>query len=652
MKSPPRWAAAVLLALSVRPLGAQEPSPETVPPSEIARPAETTQTEGTQPAAEERLLVRDRRPLWQALEAERESLPGRARTAWQTHAASLLDFLRERWERILLHFSLFVGLFILLRHLRRRSASWALAEEELAATARVLRRPFSAALLLTLLLTPWIHPRAPLVVMELVLLALLVPLPRLLPAVVYTHVRAPLYGLVTLYVLSQLRNLTLQHPLLERLLLLLVTALGVAGVAWFLRPRGPARRVDRGPWWRAALALLPLALAALAVSLVSNVLGWVRLANLLSGATLKSGYLAVVLFASTLVLSGAVKGTLRGRRARSLKSVQDFGELIERRLISLIRLAAGSAWVLLTLAWLELLSPFWNGLKAAAGKSLAIGSLAISIGDVLAFAVVLWIAVQLSRLTRFVLDEDVLPRMNLARGVPGAVSLLTNYLILALGILAALAAAGIEMTRLALVAGALSVGIGFGLQNVVNNFVSGLILLFERPIQVGDLVEIGPLLGNVRHIGIRASIVRTPQGAEVIVPNGNLISNQLINWTLSDRLRRIEVPVGVAYGTDARRLLDVLLSVARQHPSVLAEPEPVALLRGFGDSSLECALLCWTSDVDNYIRLTSEVTVAVYEAIRQAGIEIPFPQRDLHLRSVSDSAATALNSVVSRTVSE
>jgi hypothetical protein len=196
--------------------------------------------------------------------------------------------------------------------------------------------------------------------------------------------------------------------------------------------------------------------------------------------------------------------------------------------------------------------------------------------------------------------------------------------------------------QITLLAGAFGVGIGFGLQNVVNNFTSGLVLLFERPISVGDAVQIGELFGEVRRIGLRSSTLRTFQGAEVIVPNANLISDQVTNWTLSDRNRRIELPVGIEYGTDPEQVIQLLINVAKAHPDVMAYPEPGALFIGFGDSSLDFELRAWTSQFDSFLRIKSELAIGINNALRDAGITIPFPQRDLHVRSVDPAAAAQL----------
>jgi small-conductance mechanosensitive channel len=187
--------------------------------------------------------------------------------------------------------------------------------------------------------------------------------------------------------------------------------------------------------------------------------------------------------------------------------------------------------------------------------------------------------------------------------------------------------------------GAFGVGIGFGLQSVVNNFVSGLILLFERPIHLGDTVQVGGLMGRVHRIGIRASIVRTPQGAEIIVPNSQLITEHVTNWTLSDQLRRIDLPVGVSYGTEPKKVIELLENVARAHPEVLQNPAPRALFLSYGDSSINFELRAW-AEFTKSVQVHSDLTVAVYDAVYAAGMSFPFPQRDVHVVSDHDSKST------------
>ncbi len=176
----------------------------------------------------------------------------------------------------------------------------------------------------------------------------------------------------------------------------------------------------------------------------------------------------------------------------------------------------------------------------------------------------------------------------------------------------------------------LGVGLGFGLQNLVSNFVSGLILAFEHPLQPGDVVEVGATTGEVVRIGFRASVVRTFEGAEIIIPNGELVWGRVTNWTLSVRTRRIDIQVRAAYGTEPQRVLDILRQVALKHPKVLQSPLPDTLFDGFGDSSLNFILRAWTR-FDDFVEVRSELAVAINGAFKEAGIQIPFPQRALHI---------------------
>jgi small-conductance mechanosensitive channel len=212
----------------------------------------------------------------------------------------------------------------------------------------------------------------------------------------------------------------------------------------------------------------------------------------------------------------------------------------------------------------------------------------------------------------------------------------------------ALAAGGAEFSRFTVMTGAFGLGVGFGLQAIINNLASGMLLLLERPINVGDVLEVEGVTGEVKRMGMRSSTIRTFQGAEVIVPNSNLITNHVTNWTLSERHRRVDIPVGVAYSTDPERVIKLLVQVASSHPDVVRDPAPMALFRGFGDSSLDFELRFWAPFAGTYQQLKSEVAVSIVAAFREAKIEIPFPQRDLHVKGLNSSISKELAEDVQR----
>jgi small-conductance mechanosensitive channel len=316
--------------------------------------------------------------------------------------------------------------------------------------------------------------------------------------------------------------------------------------------------------------------------------------------------------------------------------------VLERRTAGLLRLVCLAFWGWRTAVELGIEASLASAVEAALGLGVKLGALDVTLGNVLAFVLTLALALAVARAIRFVLDEGVFAEVTLPRGIPAAVSTTVQYAIMVVGFSWAVLASGMEMSRFSFLLGALGVGIGFGLQNVVNNFVSGLILLYERPIQVADVVEVGAVTGQVTRIGVRSSTVRTFSGAEVIVPNATLISTEVTNWTLSDNRRRIELNVGVAYGTPPQRVIELLLGAVRGRDGVLATPEPVALFLRFGESSLDFALRFWTADFDRWQVLASDVMTEVAASLGRSGIEIPFPQRDLHVRSLDPGAAEAL----------
>ena len=297
-------------------------------------------------------------------------------------------------------------------------------------------------------------------------------------------------------------------------------------------------------------------------------------------------------------------------------------------------------WVRTTMHALSLWEPTTQLARQALAVSFEVGSLSVSVGSLATLLLGGVLAVYSARIARSVLEEDVLPRTKLAVGTRLATSTSAYYGLLIVGVLLAAGAAGVELQKLTVIIGALSVGVGFGLQNIVQNFVAGLILIFGRPVNVEDRIELGELTGIVTRIGFRASIVRTFDGADVIVPNADLISMQVVNWTLSDPTRRMEINVGVAYGSDVQQVMKLLLGVARENPDVITEPPPDVLFLEHGSSSLDFRLRAWTEQSIYWPNVRSDLTAGINVALRDAGIEIPFPQRDVHIRSVVPEATS------------
>jgi len=241
-----------------------------------------------------------------------------------------------------------------------------------------------------------------------------------------------------------------------------------------------------------------------------------------------------------------------------------------------------------------------------------------------------------SQVTRRLMEERVLVRTSLHPGQQYAFAQIAAYVVFLFGLLIGLQWAGVNMSSLVILGGAVGIGVGFGLQNIANNFVSGIILLMERPIQVGDRVEVGGTNGDVVKIAARATWIRTNDNVVMIIPNSEFINTHVTNWTANDRQVRFPIPVGVSYGSDPEQVRDVLLEAAERHPDVLTAPPPEVIFTGFGDSSLDFELRVWTITRVQWPRiLRSEIYFMIFKAFKEHGIEIPFPQRDLHVKSVS-----------------
>jgi len=600
-------------------------------------------TDRTEKAREEQLFEIESVPLWSLLgrpASAAKLLDQLARSA-HLHLGSLGLFVAEQSGWLALLAVVFVGLAVALRGLRRRFRARAEEDPALRAPAEVLAHPVAAALLLALGATVLLFPHAPVTVTEVLVLCMLPAFVRAMGAVLPSGIRRFLYYFGATIAVDRLGGLAPEYSLLARLILLAVVVAALVGLVGALRGEAWSQGIASDAWRKALRAGGFVGAALLAGSIVANLVGNVSLARRLGSGTLDAVAVAALLGGVALVLQALFLGMLRLPQARRFGVVARHGDLLAARGATYIRWAAVATWALAVESAYRI-GPFvGDALGDLLGKRLRVGGLDVSLGDVAAFAVTLWIAVILGRFLAFVLEEGLEGR-GLPRGVPAAISRTAQYAVVAVGLGFAALASGMELTRFAVLVGTLGVGIGFGLQNVVNNFVSGLILLYERPVQVGDIVELGKLLGTVQRIGIRSSTIATFQGAEVVVPNANLISGELVNWTLSDRKRRVDVDVGVAYGSDAERVREILLQALRGRDDVVASPEPAALFTGFGDSALQFQLRFWTHRFDSWPAVASDVRVAVCRALAEAGIEIPYPQRDLHLRTVAPEAARRL----------
>jgi len=257
----------------------------------------------------------------------------------------------------------------------------------------------------------------------------------------------------------------------------------------------------------------------------------------------------------------------------------------------------------------------------------------ITLGAVVMAMLVVVLTVMIARNVPGLLEIVILRHLPLDRGVRFAIITICRYILVVVGVLLAFTEIGIGWAKVQWLIAAMTVGLGFGLQEIFANFISGLIMLFEQPIRVDDIVTVGDVTGRVSMIRIRATTIRKWDQRELIVPNKEFITGRLINWTLSDNTLRRDFPVGIAYGSDTRKAEQLLYDIARNHPLVLKDPEPIVLFKGFGNSSLDFELRVYFSGIENNLAVWHDINFAIDDAFRQAGVEIAFPQQDVHIRT-------------------
>jgi potassium-dependent mechanosensitive channel len=574
----------------------------------------------------ERLLRRDGVPLWtpgffsrSVQELQEESL-----SSISTQWLALVSYAERQAARLALGLALFALLAAALCWTRQRARRLSAESSQYILKTSVFEAPVATSLLLSLLASPWIFERAPRLLWVLVGAVALLPSVIIVERLIAPAVRPLPYTLIGFFFIDRLRLLAAAIPFLPRLLFLVEMLGAIALSLWLVR--SPQRR----QWWNSAdpgaRSWTPLAgYVALSISVaafLANLIGYVTLSNLLGNALLESSYLALILYAFVVILDDLVELALSARPLTALGMVHRHRPLLQRRIHHALKLVAVVLWISGVLQRLLLRDLLLDGTGHLLTAELSVGSIRLSLGDVLAFVITVWAAFALSRFVRFLLEEDVYPRMDLKRGLAYAISSTIHYTLLTIGFFVAVAALGFDMTRVTILAGAFGVGVGFGLQNIFNNFISGLIVLFERPINIGDVIQIDDATGVVERIGIRASTIRAPDGSEIIVPNGKLISERLINRTWASRQRSIELSVNVAQGSDIKQVIALLEGVARAHPLIKKVPSAEAVVVKLGSDSLGFEVRAWTDNDEQWMQIRSEVAIAISSALSAAKIEL------------------------------
>ena len=365
------------------------------------------------------------------------------------------------------------------------------------------------------------------------------------------------------------------------------------------------------------------------IAFATNIIGSVQLSLLLTQTTLGTLIAFVIIKEAVLLVQSFLYLLLMGPLFRFSNILKDDGDEVLKGLNKILKNIAYLFWFYIILDLLKIRKSFidaiWNFIKTP----LEIGELNISLGNVLAFFIILQISIWLSKFIRYFLDKEIYPRTEISIGVASTFSLLIKYAVIFLGFLFALFGAGVELSKVAVGIGALGIGIGFGLKNIVNNFVSGIILAIERPIKIGDIVKVDEVEGEVKDIGLRASQIRCWDGSDVLVPNDYLISGKLTNRTFDDKRRRLEIELQLDKDIDAKQVIDLAIEAAKTIPELMKKPGPYANYVGIIDGKSIVKIYGWVNDYSIGVKVGIDFKIAVYEALRSEGIHISAPVIDV-----------------------
>ncbi len=597
-------------------------------------------------ALREQFFVIDSPPIWSALRhIDFGGTWKQVKTIYGGIQSRTGNFYQAYQSKLLMYLILNAGIFALLfRFSRRDPATWNVSDPT---QIIVLKHPLVLTLFVMLSVFAILFAKAPPEVVRFARMLLVVPVVMLASKIFDERLRPHIIALASLHVLNVLSLQLMSGTVLRRFFVLAAGCLMLAGMRVLLLKGGMVRSVLEERRWNFVLNALYLGGFMLMMAILANIIGNVAASDILTNGTIFSTYYGLatyIFYLSFCALTSALTGSRLGQRSRAIKLHRD---LVNRRVATWLRITSGVFWCFAVLVAFQISTQAFNGTRDFLRHKWEIGAISLSLLDVVLFLLVLWVSTLVAKLIRFFLNEEVLPRTDFNPGAAQAGSRLTYIGLVTVGVFLAFGAAGLELSKLTVLTGAFGVGLGFGLQNLVNNFVCGIIVSLERPVQVGDIVEIGTLSGEVRSIGFRSSTVRTFDGADVIVPNSELITKAVVNWSLTDFYRRTDIMIGAAYGTDPQKVLNILTELTATQTGVMRQPEPLITFDQFADSSLNFTVRFW-SKLDTRLQIRSELNIRINEAFEENGIEIPFPQRDVHLHMEQETEAELTGKMKSR----
>jgi len=596
--------------------------------------------------ANKNLLIPDSSPIWGIYSVEKDTVEvGEVlKTTYERQKQRAIEYYNLYSPKI--YFALFIVViiqvvFLVLRHiiLKEQIEDPEQKENDI---LRLFQKPFFPGLLVGIYLAYLFLPEKPFLIEEIMFLSALIPFTIVLINIVRGEKKLLIIYLAFILAVDVVSHLVLDIEIFSRTLMLVITILAINLLGMILRNKW--ERLNDQPILRSVFRILAkAALGILIICLIGNIVGNYTLTTILLNGVMSTVFSGISFFILYLIVTGLFISVFNSKWGQSFRVIKRYQKDILQKIKRISIFILGVSFIFESFRGFYIYDSLYGAIEDFLITPYKLGNFSFTIYDILLFILILLITSWISRFSQFILQEQVLFKSRTQKDLSASISSLVKFGIVTIGFFIAALASGFPLDKITLLISAFGVGIGFGLQNIFNNLVSGIILVFERPLQVGDTIEVGQLIGVVKSIGIRASTIRTFDGSEVIVPNGNLISNELINWTLSDSQRRLIVKVGVEYGTDPNEVIKLLMGVAKKTKDLLEEPAPYVIFREFGDSSLNFELRCYTESKD-WLFILSDLHVKVNNALNEADIVIPFPQRDLHLKDLNPNIVKAVKS--------
>lgn len=554
--------------------------------------------------------------------------------------SGLFDLIKKS-ENSLYLYLISVGLiFLLFNYLKKIYIKFKFNEQDLDlqnAKDIILNHSLAAILYLSLFFAYFFFKAMPTLLLHILLLMILVAAIPLVQPYVLKRFKKGIFPIIILFVFDIIKSYVWFNPLYYRFYLIFEALFLLVVLLVFTYPYRNTRKIKAGNFGLLLIRIVPVLYVLSIVTIVANILGYTNLAETAMRISVHGGVITIIFYSFLMIAGGIIIGLIHSHFSKRQSFDPDYKFKIEKKALVIIRTIVGFYWFYFFLKMIDLWEPITAYLGVKLSNPFVIGTVTFTIGSILTFILILTVSFLITSFISFILNGESLKFLKLPKGIPSAISLVIRYFIIAFGFVLALSSLGIDLSKFNLMAGALGLGIGFGLQTVISNFVSGLILIFERPILPGDTVEVNNLLGKVKRIGVRSSTISTFDGAEVVVPNNNLVADDLINWTLSDNIKRIEVSIGTKYGSDPNEILKLLSDVVEKNKSVLKDPSPLILFDEFGDSSLNFKLRFWVP-YEIGLQVKSDVSIEVYNKFKEFGIEIPFPQQDIHIKELPNQS--------------